>query len=465
MRILVETTPDYLNMGDLAMLRVAHRRIRQLWPDAQVWAITQASDRLRSLFPDILPTHAVARDLAVRSAPGVRGLLGRWSRAAFLRPPEPPASVYLVRDFLRLLKRLDLYVIAGMGSFTSAFEPAVLPMIKTAPLVRAHGVPTVAFSQGLGPFDRSGPLWRTARRAVPSFAFVGLREGRQGPLYLSEFGLSADRYEVTGDDAVELAYERRTSQIGHGIGFSLRATRYAGLPESSAQQIARVVSAMARQWHTEVLSTPVSHVPEESDVATFGRLFHPTSVEPTPEWLIGEVGRCRFVITGAYHAAVFALAQGIPAVCIANSEYYRDKFLGLRFEFGDGCRVLDVSWPDFAEALSRGAKEFWHGAAGYRDGLLAQAKRQVEASRSAWASLGWRVSPRRGAKRPPVEPSENERLERYHRRLESMSSQLNTMAAYLQHVEGARDWYRRRAASAEAELRSVGERESPVRER
>ena len=54
-------------------------------------------------------------------------------------------------------------------------------------------------------------------------------------------------------------------------------------------------------------------------------------------------------MTGAYHAAVFALAQGIPVVCLSNSPYYLAKFQGLEDLFGVGCTIVTLSEPDFAD--------------------------------------------------------------------------------------------------------------------
>ena len=55
-----------------------------------------------------------------------------------------------------------------------------------------------------------------------------------------------------------------------------------------------------------------------------------TSIEGT----ITTIARCRLVVTGSYHAALFALSMGVPAIGIATSRYYEDKFLGLADQFG-----------------------------------------------------------------------------------------------------------------------------------
>jgi polysaccharide pyruvyl transferase WcaK-like protein len=69
------------------------------------------------------------------------------------------------------------------------------------------------------------------------------------------------------------------------------------------------------------------------------------------------VSRCRVVVTGSYHAGVFALAQGIPVVATAASRYYHDKFSGLADLFGGGGDIVDVGSPNARaaiEALSSG---------------------------------------------------------------------------------------------------------------
>ena len=49
----------------------------------------------------------------------------------------------------------------------------------------------------------------------------------------------------------------------------------------------------------------------------------------TPQLVIDRVGECKVVVTGSYHGAVFALAQGIPVVALVKSPYYVNKMAGL----------------------------------------------------------------------------------------------------------------------------------------
>ena len=78
--------------------------------------------------------------------------------------------------------------------------------------------------------------------------------------------------------------------------------------------------------------------------------------------LIKQTARCRIVVTGAYHAAVFALAQGIPVVCLSNSPYYLAKFQGLEDLFGLGCATVRLSEPDLPARLAAAIERTWNSA-------------------------------------------------------------------------------------------------------
>jgi polysaccharide pyruvyl transferase WcaK-like protein len=84
---------------------------------------------------------------------------------------------------------------------------------------------------------------------------------------------------------------------------------------------------------------------------------------------------------------VFALAQGIPAVCIAANVYYANKFLGLVHAFGEGCTVLRADDNGFTEALLTAINDYWNKADQLRPALLHEAERQVQSAERAYAAL------------------------------------------------------------------------------
>ena len=100
--------------------------------------------------------------------------------------------------------------------------------------------------------------------------------------------------------------------------------------------------------------------------------------------LIEQTARCRVVVTGAYHAAVFALAQGIPVVCLSNSPYYQTKFEGLEDLFGRGCAIVGLSDPDLRGRLTIAIERAWDSAEAVRSPLLQSARSQIERSQTAY---------------------------------------------------------------------------------
>jgi colanic acid/amylovoran biosynthesis protein len=106
----------------------------------------------------------------------------------------------------------------------------------------------------------------------------------------------------------------------------------------------------------------------------------------SPGIVIEQVGRCRVVVTGAYHAAVFALSQGIPAVVLSDSKslYYMDKLTGLADQFGCGCEVVLLDMPDLPRRLTSAIDRAWQTAEDVRAPLLAAAGRQIEESEAAY---------------------------------------------------------------------------------
>jgi hypothetical protein len=79
--------------------------------------------------------------------------------------------------------------------------------------------------------------------------------------------------------------------------------------------------------------------------------------------------------------------MGIPAVGLASSAYYEDKFLGLADQFGPACRVVLLHDPDLPTRLRCMIDEAWRCAEQTRLPLLAAAAKQVELSKIAYRRL------------------------------------------------------------------------------
>ena len=401
-RIFVEPgSHDVLNLGDIAMLQVCVERLRSALPGASIGVITSAPERLARHVPGVEPIPAAGMyewlDRPWEGgtySPLLGGLkrLGRPTRGAratlqlerLAREPLSDAA----RAFLGWILAADAVVVSGRGGFADAFRDDGLRLLSLLQLGSTLGARTALVGQGIGP---AGDAELRARMAevLPRLDLIAVRERRLAPALLSSAGVDAARVPVTGDEAVELAHRmRRDEAADSGIGVSLRVATYAGVSQTVAAAVGDLLADAAARHGSSLTAVPVSLYPHESDGGTLTRLLDVNGgpVED-PATAIERAGSCRVVVAGSYHAAVFALAQGVPAVGLAASPYYRAKFEGLAELFPGGCTVVDLTEPGFTATAAAAIDDLWERADELRPRLLAAAERQIADARAAHGRL------------------------------------------------------------------------------
>jgi hypothetical protein len=206
---------------------------------------------------------------------------------------------------------------------------------------------------------------------------------------------------TTGDDAIEMIYRLRRDSLGEGLGVNLRIADYSGVDKSLLEPLRQVLRDASRAHRVPMVPLPISHVPGEADVETIRHLvdvdndsFSDGSPLEALDAVIRQVQKCRLVITGSYHAGVFALANGIPSIGLAKSTYYIDKFMGLSALFGPGCETVLLEKRDFAQHLKDAIARLWNAAERFKPLLLANAARQIELGHEAYNRIGDAVSSR-----------------------------------------------------------------------
>ena len=147
----------------------------------------------------------------------------------------------MVEEFLTAARKASVFVVAGMGGLTSAFHDYTVMMLDTLVLLQALKVPTVLFGQGIGPFDDD--LREKAADVLRKVDYIALREGRYGPALLRAWDVPEERWSVTGDDAVELAFGHRREPMGRAIGVNLRVSNYSAVNGGERCAAARTVAA------------------------------------------------------------------------------------------------------------------------------------------------------------------------------------------------------------------------------
>lgn len=400
------------NLGDFAMLEVSLRRLRRLWPDAIIGVHSVAPERLLAIDPALeivdpigsagfcwetrlvgdAPVHApgaVALDLG-------RRLRRRWPRLAagvgeaFLQAKA--LGLGRVAKYVAAVEKADLVLLSGAGSLNDAFRRTAFRRLETLELGTSSGATTALFSQGIGPIH-DAVLRRRAAEVLSHVDFVGLREGVAGPPLLRALGVPPARWAVTGDDAIAAGFAARPGARGGAIGVSLRVAPYSGVGPELVDAVGCTVREAARRHGAALVPVPIAFASAGDDLPVARKLIgtEVPRLEGSRSWnaaeLLRTVGECRVVVAGSYHAAVFALSMGVPAVTIAASEYYTDKFQGLAGQFGDDCSVVLADPPDFAGRLAGAVDRAWASAEESRDRLLEAAERQIALSEAAYERL------------------------------------------------------------------------------
>ena len=420
MRVIVltglnEGEAEYKNMGDVAMLQAAVGRLLALWPEAAIEVLTDSPFNLGRYCPGAkpLPRAGCACWVENRIFPGrYQHLLPKWlsSRLGALTRVIglhwPFLLEFLIHrrlslgggsnqrkefnHFMEAFHSADLLAVCGSGGFADSCQKWNLSALGTMEAAIRRGIRVVMFGQGMGPLSDPIVLSK-AKEVLPRVALITLRGSRGGLALLESMGVSSAKVLTTGDEAIDLAYSARIKEPGAAIGINLRIASYAGVHVDTVAQVRSVLQEFARQRQVGLLPIPIAFHDYANDQQTIRQLLagfddHSDggrSLE-APLKLIHQAARCRIVVTGAYHAAIFALAQGIPVVCLSNSPYYLAKFQGLEDLFGVGCAIVTLSEPNLQHRLTAAIEEMWNTADAVRSPLLQSALRQIKAGRGAY---------------------------------------------------------------------------------
>jgi polysaccharide pyruvyl transferase WcaK-like protein len=402
------------NMGDVAMLQVAVSRIAKLWPHASIDIVTEVPERLSLYCPKARPITAWGRkawfaDRGVfggqfyRLVPGpVSSNVMELERELRWRWPSLAQAMIQVRRKLRRTDNVemdtyldallgsDLVIISGCGGINDTFSKFAMTGLDVLAMASRRGIRTVMFGQGFGPI-RDPKIWARAKAVLPSVDVICLRESRAGLPLLHSLGVSPDRVMTTGDDAIELAYKARAEEPENGIGLNLRVIDYSGVDLSLLEKIRPVLHDAASKHGALLIPVPIARSHREADARSIRQVLAGYDDESdggknldSPLEVIRQIGRCRVVVTGSYHGAVFALSQGIPVVGLAKSAYYVDKFLGLADQFGAGCQIIFLDDEELCSKLSAAIDVAWRSAEDVKAPLLEAARRQIELGHDAY---------------------------------------------------------------------------------
>jgi hypothetical protein len=108
-----------------------------------------------------------------------------------------------------------------------------------------------------------------------------------------------------------------------------------------------------------ILIVPIQLVDSDSDLVSGQKLAEAASAVPvslmrplelTAPLVKGVVGRAFGAIGVSHHFCTYALSQGVPAVCIYEGDYYRQKALALAACWGDNRLAMPLGQLELATA-------------------------------------------------------------------------------------------------------------------
>ncbi|USI91346.1 polysaccharide pyruvyl transferase family protein [Rhodococcus pyridinivorans] len=406
-RVLLENGEYWLNnKGDLAILDETVRRFAERWPHARIGVLTSAPALLRAYEPrvDAICYQRGGRWPRRRRRPGPVGLLGPGIAGAPMNARD--AAVAMPGRIVRRVRRVvgtthdaqpvpdavttaSLVVAIGGGYMTDIDRFQTERTLKLLEQAADLGIPTAMTGQGFGPLTEPDLLERAAQ-VLPRVNLIGLREGLRGPELLRSLGVPTDRIVITGDDAVDLGFSTRRTELGTDLGVCLRVAEYSPVGATIRDVVGRVVREHASAHGARLVPLIVSEHDGEDRRSTMPLLAeYPETVPALGRFadartLSREVGRCRIIVTGAYHVAVFALSQGISVVGLSTSRYYDDKFAGLNAMFGAGIETVRLDEAGIPDRLRSVIERTWSEAPQVRSVLLARAENQIRASRTVF---------------------------------------------------------------------------------
>lgn len=375
MRVLVDHSGyALLNIGDIAQLQACVRQIETLWPDAVIHVFTDSPERLEQYCPGAIPVTptVVGRPIAkLLPISGQHAAEQLWKMVMPLltRSTTVRTGRHAVR-VLEAVRRAELVVSSGGGFVNDEWWWHGAGVLSVLAMAQRLGKPTAMFGQAVGPITHP-ILNRLAGMTMPNLLIVGVRESVLSVPTLVNKGVDASRIHITGDDALQLAVEVSRPPTGRAIGVNVRVAPYSGVDQKTARELVDVTGELAGRLGTTTVPLPVSRFGstgkypsdlrslQQSGMTEWDEVI--TGPDPdirTPGELKGRVEKCRVVVTGSYHGAVFALAAGVPAVCLTNSPYFSAKFGGLAAMFPAGCELVSPG-PRFRRELSEAVTRAW----------------------------------------------------------------------------------------------------------
>lgn len=259
------------------------------------------------------------------------------------------------RQAIHAIRSCDAVYCSGGGNLNDIWlETELLPRVITYRLAGIFEKPLVISGQGIGPLQ-SKLGRRLLQWGVQDAQIVGCRDRDESRQLLLRLGLSEETAQSLGDDATDLrcADHDRLTQIFEQEGVEddgkVRLAVHIRLHNfkedfrtAAIAPLAQMLDSLIERTDCHILFIPVSYARKrayENDIGdafeVFARMRHRSNVsficreKYSPPDMKAIVNACDLLIGFSYHAWIFALTSGTPALGLYYGEYFRLKAMGL----------------------------------------------------------------------------------------------------------------------------------------
>jgi polysaccharide pyruvyl transferase WcaK-like protein len=405
MNILVDHGYGH-NMGDAAMLDGVLQKISSIAPEASLF-VPDHSD-IKKTFHHIKQL-IVLNDftLNIQHLPYV----WRWERPVLnslflsvrilnrasslgIRYKDNNTISLTLGDFCR---QFDALHIAGGGFLTDIFFSVFIKKLCLISTFIEQNKPVILTGQQLGPFQSFLSKTNLAE-VIKKVQFLGLRD----PVYSMDFcrqaGMKNENFALMGDDSFGLdVKERREAdnalesmgvKPNAFIAFNIRLADYLQITGEQVRAAGMLLSALSKELKMPVLIVPIEFGNKNSCLKAGEnflecypggeiKLFNPQ--ETSPALLKGVIAKAFAALGVSYHFCTFALSSGVPAVCLYQGDYYKQKAQTLSSFWGEEKILLSLgqlSEGNMDLALKQTVNFFKEVS--FREGLAEKAARAAE---------------------------------------------------------------------------------------
>jgi polysaccharide pyruvyl transferase WcaK-like protein len=393
MKLLVEHRSN-ANFGDSAMIEGALARLLHALPQwdmyirdapglrADLWAYPRVH-RECQYAADYLWADALS---ALSRRPGLWRVAEFWNRLAFratiggmgriFSAGAIPLSKQTIQETgVRTLKeycdRFDGLYLVGQSGLTDVFWDCCFQQCCLILAFAEQRKPIAITGQQLGPF-RDRAYRSLAFRTLYAVDFVGLREPTRSIAACRDADLPASRFEVMGDDSFGMPEAPEEDVLsfldalgikeGQFLAVNVRFAYYAPEHHTHFRKLAALFDTLGETAGMPIVFVPISFNAVDSDTQTgkeLGQAMRSRHVHITDDGTVtaplmkGIMGKAAGAVCVSYHACTFALCQGVPAVCLYDGDYYRQKAMGLCAFWSDDRLALDLNECASVEAADR----------------------------------------------------------------------------------------------------------------